>query len=64
MNWKTGPGWNMQTSGDYAVTKHAIADKPGEFFYIGWWKQDVINGSCTTADDARECCRKHNEARS
>lgn len=63
MKWVSGPGWHMQSSGDYAITKHAIADKPGEFFYIAWWKQGVLSASCDTAEAARGVCAEHSEKR-
>jgi len=54
-------GYNLETSGDYAVTGHAAADAPP--FYLAWWKQDVI-GQRESKDEARSVCEQHNGKRS
>jgi len=61
MNWKT-TSYNMQTAGDYAVTKHPIdgraSSDPSAVFYIAWHKHSPL-GDFDTADQAKARCAKH-----
>lgn len=60
MIW-TRTSYNTDTSGPYAVTGHRAAD--GAYFFIAYWGQNILAGSCETADAAKAICEAHNGAR-